>query len=251
MPFTSLFQVRFDECAADGAARASTLLRYTIETAFAHSASKGFPLAWYDAHGVYWLVRRAHLELHRPVPYGSRVSVTTQVVGFRRIWARRRNVVREEDGPTVGTITMDWVLTDRHGSPVRVPREMEQAFPALAERFAVRALDLGNRPADARRDDYVVPAHQSDPRAHVNTAAYLDLFEDGLAASGVASQQRPATLELEFLRQSVPGDTVLRTVWSADGTWVMELTTPEGDAIARGIRLLAGPARKENVIRDE
>lgn len=251
MEFTSLFQVRFDECAADGAARASTLLRYTIETAFAHSASKGFPLAWYDAHGLYWLVRRARLELHRSVPYGSRVSVTTQVVGFRRIWARRRNVVREEAGPTVGTITMDWVFTDRQGSPVRVVPEMEQAFPALTERFTVPALDLGIRPADIRRDDYIVPAHQADPRGHMNTAAYLDLFDDDLAASGVDTQQRPAVFEIEFFRQSLPGGTLSRSLWSVDGVWVMEMTTPQGQPIARGVRRRAGPAREENESFDE
>lgn len=251
MEFTSVFQVRFDECAADGAARASTLLRYTIETAFAHSAAKGFPLAWYDAHGLYWLVRRAQLEIHRPVPYGSRVSVTTQVVGFRRIWARRRNVLREEAGPMVGTITMDWVFTDRQGSPVRIAPEMEQAFPAFAERVTVQALDLGIRPAGTRRDDYTVPAHQSDPRGHMNTAAYLDLFEDGLAASGIAIQQRPAVFRLEFFRQSVPGDIVARTLWSVDSTWIMDLTTAQGEAIARGIRLRAGPAKEENEASDE
>jgi acyl-CoA thioesterase FadM len=239
MEFTSLFQVRFDECAADGAARASTLLRYTIEVAFAHSTAKGFPLAWYDARGLYWLVRRARLELRRPVPYGVRVWVTTRVVGFRRIWARRRNLVWEEGGPAVGTITMDWVFTDRQGSPIRVVPEMVQAFPPLAERFTVQALDLGIRPAGARRDDHVVPAHQADPRGHVNTAAYVDLFEDGLVGLGVATQQRPVVFDLEFLRQSVPGDTVSRSLWSASDAWRMDLTTPQGESIARGVRATA------------
>lgn len=247
MEYTSLFQVRFDECAEDGA-RSSTLLRYTIETAFAHSASKGFPLAWYDAHGLYWLVRRACLEITRAVPYGSRVSVTTRVVGFRRIRARRQNVIREETGTTVGTITMDWVFTDRQGNPVRIVPELAQAFPVLSERFSVQVLDLGPRPAEARRDDYVVPAHQSDPRGHMNTAAYVDLFEDALAASGIATQQYPAVFELEFLRQSIPGDTLRRSLWNRDGAWMMELMTPHGEPISRGRRV--GPtAEQENVGR--
>lgn len=222
--FSSIFQVRFDECAVDSTARASALLRYSVETAFGHSAAKGFPLAWYDAHRLYWLVRRASIHLIRPVPYGSTLTVTTQVVGFRRIWARRHNIV-QDGAEVVGEVTMDWIFTDHDGNPVRVRPEMEQAFPGLSERFSVERLDVGQPPTAAARAEYRVPSHEVDPRRHMNSAAYVDLFEDALIAMDVDPQQRPATYEVEFLRPSLPGEVLQRTVWPSDGDWLMLLTS--------------------------
>lgn len=235
-PHSSTFRVRFDECAADGAARAAVLLRYTIETAFAHSAREGFPLAWYDEHGLYWLVRRAHLDLRQPVPYGGEVTVTTEVVGFRRIWARRRNVVHAGPGEPIGEITMDWIFTDRQGQPARIVPEMERAFPGLAAPFRVERLTLGEAPAASTAADYAVPAHQADPRGHMSTAGYLDLFEDTLHGARVDTQRRPAVYEIEFLAQSLPGEVFRRRLWSSAGAWMMSVSTPEGVEVSRALR---------------
>lgn len=233
---SSTFRVRFDECAADGAVRAGVLLRYTIETAFAHSAHEGFPLAWYDEHGLYWLVRHAHLDLRKAVPYGGEVTVTTEVLGFRRIWARRRNSLRGESDEQVGEITMDWIFTDRQGQPTRISPEIERAFPGLRAPFHVERLVLETPTSSATTSEYIVPAHQADPRGHMSTAGYLDLFEDALHEAGVDTSNRPAVYELEFLRQSLPGEVLHQRLWSSEGVWVISVSSPEGAEVSRAVR---------------
>jgi acyl-ACP thioesterase len=233
--FTQTFQLRFDECAADGTARASTLLRYVIETAFGHSTAQGYPLSWYERQGLFWLVRRARLDLDTPVPYGERLDVTTRVLGFRRIWARRQNDIRGPGGTLFGEVTMDWIFTDRAGTPARVLREMEEAFPGLTRSLELVRLDLPDPPADAPAVALRVAAHQADPRGHMNSAAYLDLFEDALAEAGVDSQERPAAYELEYLRAAAPGETVQRTLWSSGEGWAMVVIAAAGP-VARAQR---------------
>ncbi len=233
--FTQRFQVRFDECAADGTARASTLLRYVIETAFGHSAAEGYPLSWYERQGLFWLVRRARLDLPAPIPYGERLDVTTRVIGFRRIWARRQNDIRDAEGARRGEVTMDWIFTDREGAPARVLREMEEAFPGLTRALELVRLDLPDPPADAGAAALTAPAHLVDPRGHLNSAAYLDLFEDGLAEAGVDAQARPAVYELEYLRAATPGEALRRTVWSSGQGWAMVVAAGTG-ALARARR---------------
>ncbi len=134
-----------------------------------------------------------------PVFYGVEVTVTTEVVGFRRIWARRRNIMRAGSGDPVGEITMDWIFTDRDGQPARIVPEMERAFPG-------------------------------------STAGYLDLFEDALHGARVDTQGRPAVYEIEFLQQSLPGDVLHRRLWSSAGAWMMSVSTPEGIEVSRALR---------------
>ncbi|MGH2454324.1 MAG: acyl-ACP thioesterase domain-containing protein [bacterium] len=232
---TQDFRVRFDECGPDAATRASSVLRYVIETAFGHSAREGYPLSWYEDHGLFWLVRRARLELTLPLLYGTTVAVTTRVVGFQRIWARRENEIRHAGGIRSGEVTMDWIFTDREGHPARILREIEERFPGLLRSPDVVHLDLPDPPLEARTDEYRVPAHQVDPRGHVNSAAYLDLFDDALADAGVDLAERPAVYELEYLRAAAPGDALRRTVWRDDGRWAMTVTSAAG-LVARARR---------------
>ncbi len=234
--FTQRFQVRFDECASDSTARAAALLRYVIETAFGHSTNEGFPLAWYDARGLFWLVRRAHLDLRRPMPYGTVFDVTTEVLGFRRIWARRRNTVRDTSGEPLATVTMDWIFTDRAGNPARIVPEMEAAFPGKSPRLEIERLELGDPPAGLGPLEYVVPAHQVDPRGHMNSAAYLDLLEDALTDAGVDPQERPAVYELEYLRAALPGEVLRRFVWQQNDGWAMVASPPEGLPVVKARR---------------
>lgn len=238
--FTQNFQVRFDECGPDGAARASVLLRHVIETAFGHSTAEGYPLSWYEEHGLFWLVRRARLDLPRPIPYGAILAVTTRVVGFRRIWARRQNEIREMNGEPLANVTMDWIFTDREGSPARVLREMEAAFPGLQQGLEVVRLELPDPPPDGRTTNYRVPVHQVDPRGHMNSAAYLDLFDDDLADAGGDPQARPALYELEYLRAAAPAEVLRSTVWQEDNRWAMRVASAAG-LVARARRDRAEP----------
>ena len=241
MGYVQRFPVRFDECARDGAARASALFRYVVETAFAHSTAKGFPLAWYDTRGLYWIVRRARIDLHLTVPYGALLDVTTRVAAFRRIWAQRRNTIQDITGRLVGEVALDWIFTDRDGNPTRIVPEMAAAFPELAERVEIDRLDPGAPPASVHPEEFLVPAHQTDPRGHMNSAAYLDLFEDALVGLDVNPQARPVRYDLEYLRAVVPGEVLMRYVWAELNGWTIVASTSTGAAVVKGRRTAFEP----------
>src|SRR5262249_15078310 len=154
------FQVRFDECARNGSARASAILRYVVETAFGHSAAAGFQLSWYFSHGLFWLVRGLRLRLDEPIAYGAVLEVTTHVVGVRRFWARRENFVRDPIGKPVGSATMDWIFTNDAGRPNRIPQAMERAFPVEPARTPPDRMDIDDPPAHLTASLCVVPVHE-------------------------------------------------------------------------------------------
>ena len=79
------FRVRFDEAGPDGLVRTSSLLRYAQDLAWQHSDAMGFDRAWYAGRDVTWLVRAAAVEVAGPMPSGTTLTGTTQVVAFRRV----------------------------------------------------------------------------------------------------------------------------------------------------------------------
>lgn len=240
--YTQKFHLRFDECAQDGNARAGTLLRYVVETAFGHSTRAGFPLSWYFSHGLFWLVRQVRLVLRQPIPYGSSLEVTTQVVGVRRFWARRENRVRSSGDTLVATATMDWIFTDGAGRPARIPQEMSDAFPVSGSRAPVDQMNIGDPPPGLQPTLYTVPAYQVDPRGHMNNAAYLDLLEDALASLAVDPQERPAEYELEYLHSAGGGDALERFAWRFRLGDAMTARLTDGRMVVRARRRIPSDA---------
>src|SRR5262245_37286056 len=92
------YRVRFDEAAPDGLLRTSVVLRYAQDLAWFHSSQRGFTRAWYAERGLTWLARAAEVTMLRPVLVGDELVGTTRVVGWRRVWARRRTDFVDTDG---------------------------------------------------------------------------------------------------------------------------------------------------------
>jgi len=245
-PFEAPIRVRFDEAAPDGRLRTSNVLRYAQDLAWLHSAALGFGRDWYADHGLAWLVRAAELEVVAPVGVGTALRGSTEVVGFRRVWSRRRSEIRDETGALVAWVHIDWVLLDRRGAPTRIPDSIGSVFgvpggSATTAGLTLGRVELGEPPSGASRTTIVVRPQELDPMDHVNNAVYLDHLEDAVAAAGGAEDLRtlPRTVRLEYLVPAAPGDLLVSRVWREGPGWAYHLATTGGVDVLRG-RAAAG-----------
>ncbi|HYO44508.1 MAG TPA: acyl-ACP thioesterase domain-containing protein [Candidatus Limnocylindrales bacterium] len=242
------YRVRFDECAPDGLVRSSALLRYAQDVAWVHSERMGFDRAWYADRDLAWVVRAAELAILEPVALGQTLEVSTAVIGFRKVWARRRTEGRLGDGRLALWGHTDWVMTDVvRGAPGRVPPEFPGAFDVPPGPFDPGRVPLPPSPDGAVRHRSSVRPQDLDPMGHVNNAAYLDYLEEALHAVGAialpAIAGTPRRVRIEYLAPASPGAGILGEAWQEaqddrDG-WAWRLTDDEGRELARA-RVTAG-----------
>jgi acyl-ACP thioesterase len=214
---TVAYRVRFDEAGPDDMARASSILRYAQDCAWVHSERLGFGRDWYFERGLSWVVRSIELVMLGGVATGERLDVSTAVVGFRRVWARRRTLARDAGGALVSTIETDWVMTDlRRGSPTRVPPDFPRAFGAPPGSFEPHRVPLPPTPPDATATTFTVRPQELDPLGHTNNAAYLDWLEESaltLPDGRAILTARPRTYRLEYVAPAVSGPSITGLVW--------------------------------------
>jgi acyl-CoA thioesterase FadM len=228
-----LYRVRFDEATPTGTVRPSALLRYAQDCAWAHSERLGFGREWYAERGLFWLVRAVALRLEGGLPTGSLASVTTTVLGFRRVLARRRTTVVGPTGAAVATIETDWVMVADDGTPTRIPA----VFPAMMgpdpRPFAPRRVPLPEAPDDASRLGSTVRAHELDPMGHANNAVYLDWFEEAvLELDPTLLSRAPRSYRLEYLLPARPGVRLDARVWRTGiGSAAYRLSDPSGELL--------------------
>lgn len=229
------YRVRFDEAGPDGWLRTSVLLRYAQDVAWHHSASRGFGRAWYAERGLNWLVRAAEVAVLAAIEVGSEVVGTTQVVGWRRVWARRRTDFRDPAGSLVAWTRIDWVLLDRNGAPTRIPTEFDAVFGAPAVAHGLARVHLEETPAGARGLDFAVRPQELDPMQHVNNAVYADWLEEAVIAAGdpAATRTVPRLARLEYAAPADAASTVMAQVWPALGGWSFRVRDLAGRDLLR------------------
>jgi acyl-ACP thioesterase len=230
------FRIRFDEAGPDGLLRTSVLLRYAQDLAWFHSASRGFDRDWYRERGLTWLARTAEVAVEAPVRVGDELIGTTRVVGWRRVWARRRTDFVDGAGRPVAWTHVDWVLLDERGAPTRVPLDFQPVFGAPDAPFALGRVPLPDPPPTARSSRFAVRPQELDPMDHVNNAVYADwLDEQVIAAGGVAEVRAiPRRARLEYARAAEAGASVEAVTWRADdGGWSCRIADAVGTELLR------------------
>ncbi len=239
------FRVRFDEAGADGRLSSSGFLRYAQEVAQRHAEDAGFGRAWTGERRLVWLIRAVELDILAPLDHASEIRVSTEVIGFRRVWGRRRSEFhRLADERILAVAVIDWVLLDAQANrPKRVPQEIHEAFARPLPTFTPARLDLGATPLDAHRHEFSVRPYDLDPLGHVNNARYVDYFEEALELAGETEQTRthPRRYRLEYLSSAEPGDRLIGWTWEDDLGWAHRLTTEDGRELLRA-RLETDPA---------
>lgn len=226
------YRVRFDEGGPDGLVRTSVLLRYTQDLAGYHSSVRGFVRDWYAERGITWLVRAAEVAVLGPIPVGTELVGTTQVVGWRRVWARRRTEFHDADGARLAWVHIDWVLVDARGAPARIPPEFA-AFGAPAATFRLGRVDLEEAPSDAKRLALAVRPQELDPMDHVNNAVYADWLDEAVLAAGGADAVRATQrlVRLDYARAAEPAAALVASAWQADDGWSCSVTDADGELL--------------------
>jgi len=208
------YRVRFDEADADGWLRPSGLLRYAQDMASRHSEEAGFERDWYEERGMIWLVRNVSLSIKGPVTYGDVLSVSSEVIGWRHVWARRRAEMRRvgssaggETDELMAIVDTDWVMLTTEGRPARVPVEFARHFSSDHAFTRSRVLLPAPTVAPTMLSTRVRPL-DVDPMRHMNNAAYLDMVEPGSDRL-----DRPDCYRIGYLRPALPGTPIEVRCW--------------------------------------
>jgi acyl-ACP thioesterase len=232
---SSPYRVRFDEAAPDGRIRTSVLLRYAQDLAWYHSAYHGFTRDWYRERGLTWLARAGEVTVEGDMRVGDEIVGTTQVVGWRRVWARRRTDFVDAQGKRVAWTHVDWVLLDARGAPTRVPKDFDKDFFAPQADFPLGRVTLADVPDGVDAARVVVRPQELDPMDHVNNAVYADWIDERILELGGETDVRaiPRTVRLEYARAVDAGSTVLAHAWRDEAGWSCAIRDAAGNDYLR------------------
>ncbi len=230
------YRVRFEEATPDDTPRSAVYLAFAQDCAWQHSALLGFDRDWYRDRGLFWLVRAIQLDVLLPGVTYETLSVSTEVLGFRRVGARRQSRIVDASGRLLARAEIDWVMTNERGMPTRLPPEFPELFGARLGAFEMHRVAPSEAPDEATERRFTPARRDLDPMDHVNNSVYLDYFEEALEAAGQAEllESTPRRYVLEYVGAAGRGAALIGRVWQAEGGgWLYRLSREDGTELLR------------------
>jgi len=228
--------VRFDECNRAGTMRAAAVLRHAQDLAWQHSETLEYGRAWYESRGVGWVVRSVDLLIDAPPRSNEAMTGTTALVGFRHVLARRRTRLFGTAGRVIADATIDWVMTDQSGRPVRFPSEFEPFVAEVGATFTPEKIPV-EPTSEEGASTVTVPLRVADfdPLGHVNNAAWLEIAEQALSAVAPKHLEAPRRrIRLEYLGLAT-GSNVHCTVRATDSSARIDIRDEQGTSLVRAL----------------
>ena len=229
------YQVRFEESTPAETMRTAIHLAWAADVAWQHSTLLGFGRDWYSERNLFWLVRAVRLDVLKPIPTYAGVFVSTSVIGYRRVAARRRSEVYGASGELLAKLEIDWVMTNGRGVPTRVPADFQRFVADGSSTFEMLKVCLPELPAGAAERRFHVRRRDLDPLDHVNNSVYLDYFEEALEAAGQGELLLvvPRRYVLDFASSAARDELLVGRTWPLEGGWAYRLTREDGTEIFR------------------
>ncbi len=105
-------------------------LRWTLNTASAHSKHVGWPSARYREFGAGWIVRSHKITYKFPAVLNDEVAITTWVAGFDKVSSvRKYEIARVADGRICAVAETRWVFVNFATLKlIEIPAEVKTAF---------------------------------------------------------------------------------------------------------------------------
>jgi acyl-CoA thioesterase FadM len=163
------------------------------------------------------------------------VHVSTQVLGYRRVAARRESEVRDPTGELTARLEIDWVMTNERGVPTRIPVDFQRFMVADTPPFEMHKVALPSPPPGAFQRQFRVRRRDLDPLDHVNNSVYLDYMEEALERAGQGSllEAVPRRYVLDFAASAARDELLVSWAWPYDGGWAYRLVREDGTDIFR------------------
>ena len=129
-PFDFPHTVGTDEIDVQNHANNVVYVQWMQDAAVAHSAALGWPVERYFSQGWGWVARSHSIVYRLPALVGDRLVVRTWVATMKRVTSLRRyRILRLPEETLLAEAETTWAFVNfATGQPVRVPREIADAF---------------------------------------------------------------------------------------------------------------------------
>lgn len=223
-------RVRYSESDGEGRLSLYALMNYFQDCSTFQSEHLGIGLGHLRSLHLGWIVGTWHIEIESLPRFCERIEVSTWAYHLRGLQAKRCFQMKREDGTSCVRADSLWFMYDLANQRVINVPESEYAYMDEAE----PRLEMGPLPRKVKAEGpattmrpFEVTEQFLDTNHHMNNANYVLLALQALPAACL-----PHTIDVQYKRAAMLGDTIVPVVHETEDGHAVDLTAPDGTSYA-------------------
>ncbi len=201
--------VRSYDVDSTGKLKLASLFNYFQETAGKHATHLGAGYAVLQTLGLFWVLSRAKVRVHRMPAWGESLRLTTWPKGLDGVLFLRDFILSSDRHGPLAESSTGWLLLDSKAYKPHLPDVLPVTLPPNIRGHALEEQLRKLRPLDNLRLAYERKALASelDVNHHVNNSRYIDWIMDCYAPDEMTSRT-VHTLRVNYVGETTYGDVI-------------------------------------------
>lgn len=151
------------------------ILSYMQDTSMEQSEHIGAGLEYLRDRGLFWILTRYHVEIHKYPKYNDNIEVSTKAVGFNKTFAYRDFWITDKNGEKLVSANSQWLLIDGDTHKIlRIPEEFYKSYGVdTSIKVSIPFNKLMQPKNSILSKTFKASRSDIDFNAHVNNARYI------------------------------------------------------------------------------
>jgi medium-chain acyl-[acyl-carrier-protein] hydrolase len=197
--------------------RLGGMVNYLIQAAIDSADKLGFGFSGLREQKLFWVLNRLTIEMPENLGWYDEIEVETWPKTVDRILYLRDYLVRNTKNQIVAKATSGWAAIDVETKKLKQVSGVEaEIFSHLKDKQALTDFEKLDRVKEGDNFEVKTSFFDIDLNKHVTSTRYVDWMMDTFSLD-FHRDNRPKTLTINYMKETMPGDEILLSRHSPDG----------------------------------
>ncbi|MCE5220514.1 MAG: acyl-[acyl-carrier-protein] thioesterase [Clostridium sp.] len=207
--FTKKYEIHYYEVNSKLRCKLSSIIEFIGDVGTQQSEYLGDGMDYCKKNNCAWVFYKYDIKMHRYPVFGEMISVTTQPVGFKKFYALRKYVIRDEKDNLIGEASALFFLIDiKKRRPIRIQKEQYEFYGIDGNvNYDISMDKIEINDEEQYRKQFNIRYSDIDSNNHVNNVKYVEWAIEAVPLD-VINNYTLKRIKVVFEKECIYGDKV-------------------------------------------
>lgn len=174
--YTKMYDINYNDADPKLKCRISSIINFICDAGTNQSEILGDTIEKLMEKNYAWVFYKYDININRYPKYREKISITTEPCGFKKFYAYRKYIIRNEKGEIIGeAMALFFLINLKKRRPMRIPKEEYELYNVdsdLEENLEMDEIRTINSEENSK--EFYIRYSDIDSNGHVNNVKYVE-----------------------------------------------------------------------------